>query len=147
MPLPATCDLRVASRGTIFSIPEAAIGIPLAWGRVPRLVRGIGPAATKKLILTCSPFGADEAAGLGLIGHVVDTADLETTTETLAEQILARPWPVISATKTSVNRVADELVSTCHSEGDAQLLLAASQDPESRAAAMAYLDKMSGDSS
>ncbi|MCH7669535.1 MAG: enoyl-CoA hydratase/isomerase family protein [Acidobacteria bacterium] len=143
----AACDLRVASRGTIFSIPEAAIGIPLAWGGVPRLVREIGPAATKELILTCRPFGSDEAASLGFIGRVVDTANLETTAETLAEQILARPWSVISATKTSVNRAADELVSTCHSEGDAQLLLAASQDPESRAAAMAYLKKMSGDSS
>ncbi|VAV92272.1 Enoyl-CoA hydratase, partial [hydrothermal vent metagenome] len=69
----AACDLRVAAEGTVFSIPEAAIGIPLAWGGVPRLVREIGPAATKDLILTCRPFGAAEAAALGLVNRVVDS--------------------------------------------------------------------------
>jgi len=138
----AACDLRVAAEGTVFSIPEAAIGIPLAWGGVPRLVREIGPAATKDLILTCRPFGAAEAAALGLINRVVDSGDLATTVETLASEILARPWSVISTTKSAVNIAADELVSTRHSEDDAQLFLAAADDPEAHAVGAAYLKKI-----
>ena len=42
--LVAACDLRVAATNTIFSIPEVDLGIPLAWGGIPRLVREIGPA-------------------------------------------------------------------------------------------------------
>jgi enoyl-CoA hydratase/carnithine racemase len=140
--LAAACDLRVAADGTIFSIPEAALGIPLAWGGVPRLVREIGPAATKDLILTCRPFGSGEAASLGLVNRVVDLADLAMTVETMATEILSRPWSVISTTKTAVNIAADELVSTRHSEDDAQLFLAAADDPESHAAGTAYLKKI-----
>ena len=63
--LAAACDLRVASDATIFSIPEADLGIPLAWGGIPRLVREIGPALTKELVMTCRPFDAAEAAAAG----------------------------------------------------------------------------------
>jgi enoyl-CoA hydratase/carnithine racemase len=50
--LAAACDLRVAAADTRFSIPEVDLGIPLAWGGIPRLVREIGPAATKELVMT-----------------------------------------------------------------------------------------------
>jgi enoyl-CoA hydratase/carnithine racemase len=45
--LAAACDLRVAADDARFSIPEVDLGIPLAWGGIPRLVREIGPALTK----------------------------------------------------------------------------------------------------
>jgi enoyl-CoA hydratase/carnithine racemase len=40
--LAAVCDLRIAAESARFSIPEVDIGIPLAWGAIPRLVREIG---------------------------------------------------------------------------------------------------------
>ena len=51
--LAAACDLRLAADTARFSIPEVDLGIPLAWGGIPRLVREIGPALTKELVLTC----------------------------------------------------------------------------------------------
>ena len=57
----AACDLRVATATARFSIPEIDLGIPLAWGGIPRLVREIGPALTKELVMTCREFGAEEA--------------------------------------------------------------------------------------
>src|SRR5690606_19166115 len=65
--LAAACDLRVAAASTRFAIPEVDLGIPLAWGGIPRLVREIGPALTKELVMTCRPFGADEAKAAGLL--------------------------------------------------------------------------------
>ena len=53
--LAAACDLRVAAAETRFSIPEVDLGIPLAWGGIPRLVREIGPAMTRELVLTSDP--------------------------------------------------------------------------------------------
>ena len=63
----AGCDLRVAADTAMFSIPEVDLGIPLAWGGIPRLVREIGPALTKELVMTCRPFDAHEAQRAGFL--------------------------------------------------------------------------------
>ena len=42
--LAAATDLRVAAADTNFCIPEVDLGIPLAWGGLPRLIREIGGA-------------------------------------------------------------------------------------------------------
>ena len=69
--LAAACDLRVAADDVCFSIPEVDLGIPLAWGGIPRLVRELGPAVTKELVLTCRPFDASEAKALRFVNTVV----------------------------------------------------------------------------
>ena len=69
--LAAACDLRLAADDARFSIPEVDLGIPLAWGGIPRLVRELGPAITKELVLTCRPFTAEEAAALRFVNRVV----------------------------------------------------------------------------
>ena len=69
--LAAACDLRVAADDAVFSIPEVELGIPLAWAGIPRLVREIGPALTKELVLTCRPFSPAEAAAFGFVNRVV----------------------------------------------------------------------------
>jgi enoyl-CoA hydratase/carnithine racemase len=58
-------DLRVAARSAWFSIPEVDLDIPLTWNALPRLMREIGPARTKELVMTCDRFDADQAE-LGL---------------------------------------------------------------------------------
>lgn len=65
------CDLRLAATGTRFAIPEVDLGIPLAWGGVPRLLREVGPGVARDLILTCREFGAEEALALWLVSRVV----------------------------------------------------------------------------
>ena len=67
--LASACDLRIAADDTRFSIPEVDLGIPLAWGGIPRLVREIGPARTKELVMTCRPFGAAEALAAGFLNR------------------------------------------------------------------------------
>src|SRR5258708_17769806 len=63
--LAAVCDLRVAADDTRFVIPEVDLGIPLAFGGIPRLVREIGPTLTKELVMTGRPFSAAEALAAG----------------------------------------------------------------------------------
>ncbi len=127
--LAAACDLRIAADDTVFSIPEVDLGIPLAWGGIPRLVREIGPAMTRELVLTCRPFDADEARSLGFVNRVVPRADLEATVDELATQLAAKAPNVVRTTKRQVAEALDAVSSTAGAWADADLLGAALRDP------------------
>ncbi len=95
--LAAACDLRVAADDTRFSIPEVDLGIPLAWGGIPRLVREIGPAMTKELVMTCRPFSASEAHAMGFLNRVVPAADLDASVEALVGQLETKSLLTLAA--------------------------------------------------
>ena len=139
--LAAACDIRLAADDTDFSIPETAIGIPLAWGGIPRLVRTVGPAAAMELILTCRVFGAQEARQLGFINQVVPAADLESTAHEMAATMAGRSLYVIEQTKAAILAATDEIVSTRGSHGDAGTMIGALTDDESREIAEAYFER------
>ena len=135
------CDLRIASEETIFSIPEVDLGIPLAWGGIPRLVREIGPAMAKELVMTCRPFDAKEAKSLGFLNRVVAHDDLENQTRKMAEAIQQRSQTVVETTKNQIRSAAENLVST-KDEWVGELLIAvANKDTAAKAAAHEYLNK------
>lgn len=141
--LAAACDLRVAADNTNFAIPEVDLGIPLAWGGIPRLVREIGPAMTRELVMTCRPFDADEARALGFVNRVVPRAELDAEVEGLAASLLDKAPSVIKVTKRQVNTAIENVASTADSWLGAPLLDNAQRDPEARAAARRYLDRRS----
>lgn len=137
--LAAACDLRVATDSARFSIPEVDLGIPLAWGGIPRLVREIGPALTKELVTTCRPFDAQQALTAGFLNRVVTTDELDRSVQELAEQIAAKPAGPVSATKRHVNAVTAQMVGTMRGWSDADSLLAAMLDPECVESREAYM--------
>jgi enoyl-CoA hydratase/carnithine racemase len=141
--LTAACDLRLASDDVRFSIPEVDLGIPLAWGGIPRLVRELGPAITKELVLTCRPFDADEARQLRFVNRVIPAGLLVDEALSLAGELAAKPKFSLRATKSQVNAVMDEIAGTGRNANDADTLVTALRDPESRAASRAYLDRFS----
>jgi enoyl-CoA hydratase/carnithine racemase len=106
------CDLRIAADDAWFSLPEAELGIPLAWSGVPRLVRELGPARAAELILTCRRMPAAEAHGAGLLNDVVPRTDLEATVERRVRTILERPATVITTTKRQVRDAAEAMAPT-----------------------------------
>jgi len=137
--LAAACDLRVATDTTRYSIPEVDLGIPLAWGGIPRLVREIGPALTKELVVTCREFDSHEALAAGFLNRVVKPEDLDEAVQELAEQIAAKPASPVAATKRYVNAVTSQMTGTMRSWSDADSLLAAMLDPECAASREAYI--------
>ena len=137
--LAASCDLRVATDSANFVIPEVDLGIPLAWGGIPRLVREIGPAATKELVLTCRPFGSDEAKSLGFLNTIVADTEIDNHVQALAESLAAKPGYSLRTTKQQVNAVTEEMIGTARNANDADSLVIATYDAESRAASAAYL--------
>ncbi|HEY1833190.1 MAG TPA: enoyl-CoA hydratase/isomerase family protein [Solirubrobacteraceae bacterium] len=138
--LAAACDLRIAAEATRFSIPEVDLGIPLAWGGIPRLVREIGPAMTKELVLTCRPFTAHEAHSLGFLNRVVANEQLDETVEELVAELERKSSLTLMATKRAVNATSEAIASTAGAWSDADALLSALEDPESRRVAREYLE-------
>ena len=139
--LAAACDLRIAAAEAKFSIPEIDLGIPLAWGGIPRLVREIGPALTKELVITCRPFDAAEAKAAGFLNRVVPLADLDAAVDQLAQQIAGKPSLPVVATKRHVNAVTAQMVGAMRAWSDADGLLAGLNDPECDAARQQYMER------
>ncbi|MDE0168902.1 MAG: enoyl-CoA hydratase/isomerase family protein [bacterium] len=137
--LAAACDLRVAAEDTYFSIPEVDLGLPVGWGGVPRMVREIGPALTKELIMTCRPFTAREARDAGFVNRVVPAQDLDATVDELVSTLCAKPRYALLAVKQSVAEAAEEMLAGRGRTGEADMLAEAARDAGGRRAAADYM--------
>ena len=137
--LAAACDLRLAASDARFSIPEIDLGIPLAWGGIPRLVREIGPALTKELVITCREFSPQEALAANFLNRVVDASSLQQEALNLARSIAAKPALPVLATKRHTNAVTAMMVGTDRAWSDADSLLSALLDDECNAARLGYV--------
>lgn len=139
--LACACDLRVATEDARFSIPELALGIPLTWGGIPRLVRDIGPVMTKELVMTGRTFGAAEAAAIGLVNRVVPAERLDEEVEELTQALVEKSGFTLRSTKRYVNAVAGEMVGISRASDDVHSIEAALRDPESRSVRDRYLER------
>lgn len=140
--LALACDLRVAADSAWFSIPEVDLGIPLAWGGVPRLLREVGPAVARDLVLSCRPFDAGEARALGVVSRVLPDDQLDHEVAVLAGELAAKPRLAVRATLDAVATAVG--VGSRTGWSDADTLLAAVRDPECQAAGRRYLDERVG---
>ncbi|HEV8484043.1 MAG TPA: enoyl-CoA hydratase/isomerase family protein [Blastocatellia bacterium] len=139
--LAAACDLRIASEDARFSIPEIELGIPLAWGGIPRLVREIGPAMTKELVMTCRQFTPQEAQAMRFVNRVVPFDELDQNVEQLASEIIRMPSVPVVITKEHVNAVSRVMSAGLTAFADGEALLSAITDPESLQARTDYTSR------
>ena len=135
----AACDLRVVSEGTMLSIPEVDIGLPLIWGGVPLLVRELGPGLTRDLVLTCRRFGPEELQGCGFIQQLVEPSNRQQKTAELAQRLASKPPVSLALAKQQLQRAAG-LVSSAGT--DAELFATAILHPDFIPTAMAYVQKI-----
>ena len=142
--LMALCDLRIAADDAVFFIPEIDLGVPLAWGGIPRLVREIGPALTKELVMTCRRFSPAEAKAAGFLNRAVPANQLEREVNELAAEIVAKPSVPVIITKEHVNAVTRAMSGGILSFADGDLLLASIGEAESKEAARNYTKKALG---
>ena len=137
--LAGICDLRIAADDARFSIPEMEIGIPLAWGGVPRLIRLVGPAVALELVLDCNSFDAAQALAWRFVNRVVPAAELDVQGLAWAERLAQRPLQALRSTKRRFAAAANSLCSGAGSEVDAAALLGAFSDPETQAMQQRYI--------
>ena len=142
--LATSCDLRIAAEDAVFFIPEVELGIPLTWGGVPRLVRELGPALTKELVMTCRRFGAREAKEARFLNRVVPADRLDVEARALAASVLAMPAVPVLITKDQVNAAVDAMAPARSAYLESDVLLGASLDEASQEARRRYAAKTFG---
>ena len=142
--LSLACDWRVLASDAFVSLPEIALGIPLTWGTIPRLVNLLGPAKAKRLTILCERFSAAQALQMGLVDHSCAPGGALAAAQALAQQALAMPSAVVRMSKESVNAAATALNHASGFMAHDQLALAAASDESSAARAAALLRQPAG---
>ena len=71
-----SCDIRIASTDSVFSIPAGRLGLGYRYSAMKNLVDLIGPGAAKDLFFTARRIDAQEARSLGLISRSAEPGDL-----------------------------------------------------------------------
>jgi len=103
------CDLRLGAASAWFSIPAVELDLPLTWQALPRLMRELGPARTKELVMACERFTAAQAASWGFLNHVHPDDELRSAARTLAERLLSMD-PLSLAMTTSACRALENVM-------------------------------------
>jgi enoyl-CoA hydratase len=88
--LALACDIRIASDGATFALPELTWSMLPAAGGLTRLARVVGPARSLEIVLTGRRVDAEEALRIGLVTTVVPQADLVDAAVALAAVIGAK---------------------------------------------------------
>jgi enoyl-CoA hydratase/carnithine racemase len=136
--LAVASDLRVGDRDAKFSIPEVALGIPLTWGGLPRLVREIGLPRTRDLVMTRRVIPANEALEWGIITRLAGDAGLDAEVAKLLTELLAMPQAPLEMTKASLSAIGRPGLAI--GWADADLLQSAEREEDRAGALQAYID-------
>ena len=106
---------RVALADTKLGLPEVTLGLLPGAGGTQRLPRVVGLAKALDMILSGTPIGAQEAATVGLVDHVVngDVSALRAEALAFAAKVVAEGRPLVHIRDRSVEATgaADLLVA------------------------------------
>lgn len=115
----ACCDVVIAARDAMFSLPEVRLGFapgPL----VPFLLRAVAPRSLRRYLLSGERFGAEEALRIGLVHALCEPAELDTTADRMIDELLrAGPNAAASAKRTLRrlgNAATPELIAVLQAE-------------------------------
>ncbi len=97
------CDLRVAASSAKFGFPEARRATLPGGGGTQRLVREVGPARAKELIITGRVFSASEAKEMGLLNYLVEDGKALEKAKQLADEVAVVPEAVAVLAKWAVH--------------------------------------------
>lgn len=71
-----SCDIRIASTDSVFSIPASRLGLGYRFSAMQNLVHLVGPGFAKDIFFTGRRLDASEASRIGLINRVVQPGEL-----------------------------------------------------------------------
>lgn len=137
-------DFRVADETAVFGLPEVELGIVPSSGGTYRLVRALGPARAKELLLLRPRVDAAEAFRLGVVTELVPAGQALARALELAAQVAELPPLAVAAAKQAANAIAE-------SGREAGIMLerlayaALAQTEESKAAGEAFADRKNPD--
>jgi enoyl-CoA hydratase len=97
-----SCDIRIASDDSVYSVPAAKLGLGYRYEGITRLTDLVGPAFTFEIFYTGRRFSAQEAIAMGLINRLVQVKQLEDITIEYANTIAKNAPLTIAAVKRCV---------------------------------------------
>lgn len=129
------CDLRVMADGAFVSLPEVRLGMPLAWGGLPRLAALVGPARAKRLLFTDLRLDGASAMDWGLADALAPAGQAVDAAMRLASEAAACPPIALRLSKRAIDAQCFP-ASQAHAQTDqfllCHLLAKASQVSEAR---------------
>lgn len=131
-------DFRVGDETAVLGLPEVGLGIVPSSGGLHRLVRLLGPARAKELMLLRDRLDATEALRAGLLTEVVPAGKARERAIEIGERLAGLPRLAVAVAK----RAADLLPEVSREGGIALERLAygmLSQTEEARRAAEAFV--------
>ncbi len=138
--LALACDFRVAGEGATFGLPEVGIGILPSSGGTHRLVRLVGAAKAKELVLLGEHVPAAGAAAAGLVTRLAPAGEALDHALAIARRIAEQPPLAVAVARQAIDAMAE-------SSRDAGLLVERlgygllAQTEDAREAATAFTEK------
>ncbi|WP_434618917.1 enoyl-CoA hydratase/isomerase family protein [Arthrobacter sp. A5] len=105
--LALACDVRIADESARFGLPEVGLGILPSSGGLTRLVRAVGPAITREIILFGERFPAAEAHRLGLVREVVPAGEALAVALERAAFLAGQPAMALAWTKAAIDAAVE----------------------------------------
>ena len=136
-------DFRIADETAVFGLPEVELGILPSSGGTYRLVRALGPARAKELMILRPRVDAVEAFRLGVVTELVPAGQALSRAQELAVQVAELPPLAVAAAKQAANAIAE-------SSREAGIMLerlayaALAQTDEAREAGEAFANRKKG---
>lgn len=106
--LAISADIRIATTGAQYALPEASIATCPGWSGSQRMVRLIGGSQTKYLAISGQRLSATQALQAGLVHEVVEADALMTRAEALAAEMATKAPISLQLTKQLVNAATGE---------------------------------------
>ena len=105
--LALACDFRIAARRARLGQTEVNLGLVPGAGGSQRLVRILGQAKAKELVMLGSRLTADEAASLGLVTKAVENEAFSAEVRGFSERLAKQAPIAIRLAKVLLNRAID----------------------------------------
>ncbi|MGA0603849.1 enoyl-CoA hydratase-related protein [Caulobacter sp. KR2-114] len=140
--LALACDLRLAAASAFVRTAYVRIGLPGDYGISWLLVRAVGPARARELMLLSEDLDAERCHQLGLVNRVLPDDELQTAAFALAARLAAGPRQAIGLIKSNLDD-ATRLDFLGSLDGEAVRMIAHGGSAETREAIRAFLERRS----
>ena len=125
------CDHVVASTAARFGMSLAQIGLAPSWFLCKKLMEVAGPVITKQILLLGDPVPARRLYDLGVVAHLAEPADLDTTAAAIVQRLADNAPLSLKAMKALINREMKFRDGVYHEDIDAMVEAArVSQDAQ-----------------
>lgn len=101
--LALACDFRIAAEHAELGSPEILLGLIPGWGGTQRLVRIVGLAKAKEMVMLGVRLKADEALKAGLVHKIVHYEKLKDEVRAIAQKLAEGPPIAMKYAKHALN--------------------------------------------